>query len=1072
MTLSESLQEALGDDVKVDVLVHQLAGFYEALDLPASPLDPSSIEGAVTALGDVDPDNIGEVISAAFRVALTAFDAIPGAGNSAAGLRTALVTLETAGGTMATAVEGLRGSFAATSADEVPAERAARAMGGIAAFADADVATLLRQLVPVPAVGGGLGAVGDVLAVSDGLPRLADGVRSLMDLAAGISQGVALREAIASLPDGPAIADLRQQVGAWDPATTVARITSGDAADAIVADVTPALLRIAGLEHAMADLLAGTGSIMRSLDLAPVLATWRRIDAGLATLDGKPVHDLVAALVAGLEGPMRFRPSDVVPTPDAVAAEIDALLDRLTTAVGAVAVDTIGQGIHAGVAQATAPLHDASDALAAVRTAVMDAHQAVEQVLDAIDLDPVADGIRAITEPTSAALGEIRTALAAVSAEVGAAAQAAVEAINDLQAAIDGIAGTLTDAFEAVAGVLDGIDLAGKLDQVRAALQPVADTLNEVQIGQAADAAADGIGRVASVIDALPLELLPDSALSELNTVIGPIKSFDFDTEIRQRIADQIAEIEDSIDTEVLDQVRQAQVQAAEFITSIDPRPPLEAFERDSFTPALEKVKTFDPDEALAPMREAIAAVPDLSRLLDPADAQFDALMARFEELAPRGLLEPVAAPLRAARTQAIEQLRLDAIEAQVAAASDAASSTIDNVSVIRWIDALAELAAASLPAPGPADGSEIGQVVIRLTGTADGLDAATFAVVADWLSGRSPVEAASQALGETRDALTELRDRIQALDPAPVLAELQPGYRAVADAIDSLPSGALRRRLRALLAPSPRSLADEYARARGDVVPAITGALTLAAQLAALDLRGTRHAVTSLADALAPLGVVRDWMLDWVRRAGSAVDPADLAGSVRAALASIRARLATGAGARLEAQVRTTLRSALAAIVGAIREAVTAVRSIIAALDLEPLIVELEQFHAAKRADLARFRPSTQLADIVAALTTLEHDLRSFDPLADVRPALDAFRGAVGTVETRLRPSILLAPAIEAFKRTADVVTKADIDDLFGPLLSALKRITDDVDSGLTDIGTAFGRLQAALPSPRPEES
>jgi hypothetical protein len=1065
MTLRESLQDALGDDIDVDALVKQLADLYEALDLPASPFDPTSIEGALTALGDVDPKNVGELIEAAFHVAVAAFDAIPGAGASAASLRTALVALETAGGSMATAVDGLRGSWLAASPDVVPGERVAGAMGGLAAFAQADVATLLRELVPVPAVDDGLGSVRDVLAASEGLPRLTDGVRSLMELAAGIAQGLALREAIASLPDGAAIADLRQQVGAWDPSTTVARITSGDAADAIVADVAPALQRITDLEHALADLLAGTGSILRTLDLDPVLATWRRVDAGLATLDARPVHDLVAALVAGLEGPMRARPSDAVPTPDAFATEVAALLDRLTTAIGAVAVDTIGQGIQAGVTQATAPLHDASQALAAVRTAVLDAHEAVEHVLDAVDLQRVAEGIRLVTEPTTAALGEIRAALAAVSAEIGVAVQAAVQAIGELQTAIDAIAGTLTTAFQAVAQALDGVDLAGKLEQVQAALQPIADTLNEVQIGQAANAAADGISRVASVIDALPLELLPDSARSELDTVTGPIKSFDFDTEIRQKVADQIAAIEDAIDTEVLDQVRQAQAQAAEFITSIDPRPPVEAFERDSFTPALDKVRTFDPDQQLAPMRDAIAAVPDLSRLLDPADAQFDALMARFDELAPRALLEPVAAPLRAARTQAIEQLHLDAIEAQVSAARDAASSTIDAVSVTRWIDALAELAEASLPAPGPAHGSEIGQVVIRLTGAAESLDSGSFAVVADWLSGRSAVDVAGDALGQLRAELIALRDAIGALDPAPILGELQPGYRAVADAIGTLPGGALRRRLRLLLPPPPSSLADDYARARGDVMPAITGQLTLAAQMAALDLRGTRHATTALAEALAPLATVRDWMLDWVRRTGAAVDPNDLAGSAREALVSLRAQLATGAGAKLEAQVRTTLRSALEAVVNAIRDAVTAVRAVIAALDLEPLIVELEQFHAAKRADLARFRPTTQLADVATALTTLEHDLRTFDPLADIRPALDAFRGAVGTVETRLRPSVLLAPAIDAFQRTAATLTKADVDQLFGPLLNALKRITDDVDNGLDDIGTAFGRLQAALP-------
>ena len=225
------------------------------------------------------------------------------------------------------------------------------------------------------------------------------------------------------------------------------------------------------------------------------------------------------------------------------------------------------------------------------------------------------------------------------------------------------------------------------------------------------------------MIDALPIELLPDSARTELDTVTAPLKAFDFDTEVRSRVAAMLEEIESAIDVEVLDQVRAAQTEAATFIASIDPRPAIEGLERDTFTPALERIHGVDPDAALAPVRDAIARIPDLSHLLDPADQLFDELLEGYDRFSPRPLLQPVVAPLAAARAAIAEQLRLDATRAQVEAVRAAALGAVDEVNVAHWLDALAQAAAAALPGSGGAAGAPLGQLVLRLTGHDTSLD-------------------------------------------------------------------------------------------------------------------------------------------------------------------------------------------------------------------------------------------------------------------------------------------------------------------------------------------------------------
>ena len=344
-------------------------------------------------------------------------------------------------------------------------------------------------------------------------------------------------------------------------------------------------------------------------------------------------------------------------------------------------------------------------------------------------------------------------------------------------------------------------------------------------------------------------------------------------------------------------------------------------------------------------------------------------------------------------------------------------------------------------------------------------MDARSFARARAWIAGGAAASEARDELAAVRDALLALRETLRSLDPASIAAELAPGYDAVATAVDALPArGALRRRLGRAMPPPPARLADALGRAHGDVLASVTGSVSAASALAAIDLGAASAAVDRLSAAFEPLRVVREWLVAWVRRAG-VVEEQDLGAGIRAALAIVGEQVRTTAGARLEAQLRGALRTAANATADALQAALADVGSTMDLLDLEPMLADLEAMHAERRTELARLRPSTQLADTVAELRALDEEIRTFDPFSAVRPAVEALSGAAETAATELRPTVLLAPVLDSYERATGALVAIDVDDLFGPILEALTEVSGMVENGVGDVRDAFVRLQAALP-------
>jgi hypothetical protein len=1070
LALRDTLEGAFLDgNVDIATLLEQLTELLAALGIGNLPLDLAAIADQLEVLNSLDADSSAAQVAAPLLAAGARIADLPAVTGVLGPVADTIATVEALLGGTDDLADTLRTSFSPGPDGEPATRRVARTLTGIAALSDSPGPRLVASLVPdlVPDSAGD--RVRALVTTGPALAPFLDALRLLMALSDTYQRARGLGEAVASLSDAAAIAAVRAEIAEWDPSATVARITSGDPVAEVVADVRPALDLVRRAETMLAEAIVGSGAVISQMDPEQLRTTWRQADAALASIELGAATDFAAAIRDGLRPLTSVRPGDVPVTTAVFRAEVAALVGQVTEAVGTIEVARFTSGMTAGIAHVTAPMRALADALADVRTAILAAIDAIEQVLAAIDLDVVGDAVRTVTEPVAEAVAVITATLEEASAALGNAATELAKSIQDLTTRLGTVSAALGTAFGAVEQVVDDLDIAGKIGLVRAALDPVATQLAAVDLTQATDATVDGIDKVTLVVDALPLDLLPDSVRTELDVVIQPIKTFDFDTEVTQAFAAKVAEIRDAIDEEALAKVREATAEALAFLAGLDPSEPLAEFEREAFDPALERIRSLDPDLAMAPVREALDSIPDLAGLLTPADEAFDQLLAGYDAVAPSTILAPVREGVDAARARVEGLLQLPAIRQHVADARAASLQAIESLSIQRGLDALMLLAEEALPPPGAVGGAALGQVVLSATGVAGSVDARAFGLVQQWVTERAPLTAVSDAVGEARDALSTARDTVRTLEPAALLGDVRPGWDQVRAAVTALPNGALRRRLRPLMPPDPRDVEAALVAVKGDVDAALTGALTVVSQLAGEELPGVRHGVEGVRIALGPLDELRTWLLEWATHAGVEVEGADLGTSLRAVLAILREELATPAGGVLDAQVRGTVRSAVIETVGALEAGLDEVAALVALLDVGPLIVDLEAIHAAKRADLEQLRPSTQLADLVASVTTLRDTLRAFDPFRDVRPAIDALQAGIDTLEREFRPTTLFAPILSSYTKVVTGLEAVDVDELFGPLLTSVEGLAGEIETGLTDVGTAFAKLQEALPEPVP---
>ena len=83
---------------------------------------------------------------------------------------------------------------------------------------------------------------------------------------------------------------------------------------------------------------------------------------------------------------------------------------------------------------------------------------------------------------------------------------------------------------------------------------------------------------------------------------------------------------------------------------------------------------------------------------------------------------------------------------------------------------------------------------------------------------------------------------------------------------------------------------------------------------------------------------------------------------------------------------------------------------------------------------------------------------------LASLLPDVSPF-ATLQTTLAGLKPSQVLAPAVEALKPLTDLIASLDPTALFEPLLAAIERIRDEIPDLIARIEAAFDEVLAAFP-------
>ncbi|HEX2049290.1 MAG TPA: hypothetical protein VHJ34_01505 [Actinomycetota bacterium] len=858
----------------------------------------------------------------------------------------------------------------------------------------------------------------------------------------------------------------------------VAQLRAADPDDASAAETLGReVVRFLDAVHRVGDEWArdlGFGeAIVVGLDLAGSGAGLAAARVALDPSSVPSVAGLAASARGALDGVMSAPLPDPAGSLDAAIQDALGLTGDLTAAVRAYDAGRVTRGIDGMVDGVLAPLRDLAGALGAVGTEVAAAIRSVRQAVDAVDLSPVADAIETVLAPVAAALEAVDGAVAAGADAIEDASAAVVGALTTVRDEVAGAATAVRDALAPVVEAVEAIDFEGLQRDVEQGLGEVANALASAQITPYVDASIDVVDTTADVVGAIPFGMLPTDLQSEIVTAVRPIKEIDFEV-IATGLRGELQAIVDALDTDVLAEVDAAFADVVEFLASIDPAEPVRALEEEAYAQLRAAIDALDPAALLAPVedalerfRGALAGVDVEAEVLGPLDAAFGEVTAVLDRLAPGPLLQGAVDEVAAARAEIEEVLYLDDVAAALDSVRGRAARVLEALDARALAGAVsADLAARLRPSPddGPGALAELVAGLARAAGLP--ADATSLPGVLRWLGdvdGRAVVEGRLRLASEH---VAGVRTDVRALDPAPLVTAAQAHHRALLDAVRSHPDGALLRRALepTLEANEPGAILGPLVENRRRLETRLDVEAGVAAALAAPGWSEITAVTDGLRDALAPLASVVTWARGLLARFG--IDPGE--------------PLANALGSLLERAGPHRLLPALVDLVDALRAkalelvdaalapadaAVDAVRGVLDALDLQPVLDELEGLHGDVVAAVESVSPAALLGPTVASVQGLVDRLEAFDPLAAVRAAADALTAAVTETFDTLRPSVLFADVLALHGRAVELASGLNVRLLLAPVLDALEGLRAQLDVGLEEVAAALTRLQAALP-------
>jgi len=443
---------------------------------------------------------------------------------------------------------------------------------------------------------------------------------------------------------------------------------------------------------------------------------------------------------------------------------------------------------------------DVAEVLQPVTNTVQQIHDAIEQVEQAVvQLMSTAHAQFAQAQSAISSIG-----LTQVADQAEAAMDTAVHTIRDtVLAGVKPATDALTQAVQAIEGVLGSFDPEQLTEPVRSALQAVRDIFesDDSEVKQAL-AQIKKLKTIAGKLDQLSFEPVANEVIGAIQTIQKALEGLDqtnlpdpMPSLIREAMSvlpDSIKPITDPLISELAELIEQGPVPLLSELKDL-PKPLFEEIRKlepktllgdrlgTPFEEVREKLADFQPDQwidkletELKAVRERIRAAADPRGVLQPLNTAFDQFMAQLEQFKPGDLLKPVTdgiegalqqldgvlpdlgfmADLQAllARVHAVSQFLKDGVAVMQHFADKIAALTDPSASLDQWLDEiLAKLTDVAALQPGFI---AISQAVTGAN--ANGLNAA-------WQSGSGDFRAALMQM-DARAQLGKLVMRRQAL--------------------------------------------------------------------------------------------------------------------------------------------------------------------------------------------------------------------------------------------------------------------------------------------------------------------
>ena len=721
------------------------------------------------------------------------------------------------------------------------------------------------------------------------------------------------------------------------------------------------------------------------------------------------------------------------------------------------------------------PLRQVQRAVEAVAGTVSSAIGALGGLVAEVDLRSVADAVTRALQPVIDTLDAVEDA-------VGVAADVLEQVCANLATGLGAVADEVTagattvrDALGRVRTALQQLKLAELAETLRTRLGAVAAALGSAQLAPYFDTAIEVIDAGTDVIDAVPFELLPTDVQQEVVDLGKPIKQLDLQ-QVEDVLRAELAAIRTSLRADALDAIEQAYAAVVAALAALDPQPGLAALESGPLEQLRAAVAAVDPVSLLAPAAEALGSLQGLldgvdlrAAVLGPLDGLFTPVVDALAGLDPAQALRPVQNALDEARQAVLEALNLDDVTAAVTGFRDRVAQGLrqaDPAALAAVLDAEVAARIGELPAGPP--GGPFGSLLVTV-GQASGLDV-TEPAVADalaWVGGRTDGAAVVRArLRHVADRVDGVRADVAGLDPAPVTAAAAAQHRALRGALAGHgPATRLRLALDPLLAGTgPADVLGPLAENRRRYLLALELDAVFADTLAASGRSEVTAAAAGVHAALLPLAAIPARARALLEALGIATD-----GSLR----DLVARLYALAGpARLLPPLtelltvgRDKLLGLLDVLLAPVLDAVAAVRGVLDALDVGPVVAELTGLHQQVLGQVQAVAPQQLLGGVLAAADEVVARLRDFDPLAPVAGAVTAAREAALTVLETARPTVVFADVVGLHRDVVALAAGLDVAALLRPVLEALDGLGGQLDDGFDRTGDALQRLQAALP-------